>query len=58
MNRLVIVQPTYYRSKSDFSLYKTKNRTLTGLTLPYLAALTPRDWTVDAIGPLNWSTNS
>lgn len=49
MNKLLIVQPTYYRSKSDFSLYKTKNRTLTGLTLPYLAALTPRDWTVELV---------
>ncbi len=49
MNKLLIVQPTYYRSKSDFSLYKTKSRTLIGLTLPYLAALTPRDWNVELV---------
>ena len=49
MSKLLIVQPTYYRSKSDRSLYKTKKRTLTGLTLPYLAALTPRDWHVELV---------
>ncbi len=49
MSKLLIVQPTYYRNKSDFSLYKTKNRTLTGLTLPYLAALTPREWDVELV---------
>lgn len=49
MSRLLIVQPTYYRNKADFSLYKTKNRALTGLTLPYLAALTPREWNVELV---------
>jgi hypothetical protein len=49
MNKLLIVQPTYYRNKTDLSLYKTKHRTLTGLTLPYLAALTPRDWNVELV---------
>lgn len=49
MSKLLIIQPTYYRNKSDCSLYKTKARTLTGLTLPYLAALTPREWDVELI---------
>ena len=40
--KLMIIQPTYYTSGtngSDQSLYKTRRRTLVGLTLPYLAAL-------------------
>ncbi|MDF0675234.1 MAG: B12-binding domain-containing radical SAM protein [Nitrospira sp.] len=49
MHKLLIVQPSHYRNKSDFSLYKTKRRTLAGLTLPYLAALTPRDWRVELV---------
>lgn len=49
MSKLLIVQPTYYRSKSDCSLYKTKSRTLTGLTLPYLAALTPPEWDMELV---------
>ncbi len=49
MMKLMVIQPTYYRNKSDFSLFKTKKRTLTGLTLPYLAALTPRDWKVELV---------
>lgn len=47
--KLMIIQPSYYRSRSDSSLYKTRKRTLVGLTLPYLAALTPRDWKVELI---------
>lgn len=53
MSKLLIVQPTYYRVKSDFSLYRTKNRTLTGLTLPYLAALTPPEWDVELVKAKN-----
>lgn len=44
-NRLLIIQPTY-RVSPDGPLYKTKRRSLVGLTLPYLAALTPADWDV------------
>lgn len=47
--KLLIIQPTYYRNGSDHSLYKTKRRTLVGLTLPYLAALTPRGWDVELL---------
>jgi radical SAM superfamily enzyme YgiQ (UPF0313 family) len=49
MSKLLIVQPTYYRNKSDFSLYKIKTRTLTGLTLPCLAALTSPEWDVELV---------
>ncbi|HVP80755.1 MAG TPA: radical SAM protein [Thermodesulfobacteriota bacterium] len=47
--KLLIIQPSHYRSRSDLGLHKVKKRTLIGLTLPYLAALTPRDWQVTLI---------
>ena len=47
--RLSIIQPSHYRSKTDRSLLKIRKRRLIGLTLPYLAALTPRDWDVRLI---------
>ena len=47
--KLSIIQPSHYRSKSDRSLLKIKKRRLIGLTLPYLAALTPSDWEVRLI---------
>ena len=72
--KLMIIQPTYYRSRSDRTLYKTKNRTLVGMTLPYLAALTTSEWKVqlvdeqvtdidfdayvDLVGITTWTINS
>ena len=47
--RLSIIQPSHYRSKTDRSLLKVRKRRLIGLTLPYLAALTPRGWDVRLI---------
>jgi len=50
--KLKIIQPTYYTNGtngSGQSLYKTRRRTLIGLTLPYLAALTPKDWDVELV---------
>lgn len=51
--KLMIIQPSYYQNGSqngsDNSLYKTRKRTLVGLTLPYLAALTPKQWDVELI---------
>ncbi len=44
--KLLIIQPSHYRSRSNLTLHKVKRRTLVGLTLPYLAALTPREWEV------------
>jgi hypothetical protein len=47
--KLFIIQPSHYRSRSNLTLLKVKKRTLVGLTLRYLAALTPRDWEVTLI---------
>jgi radical SAM superfamily enzyme YgiQ (UPF0313 family) len=47
--KLHIIQPTHYRSPSDRSLHRTKKRSVVNLTLPYLAALTPREWDVTLI---------
>lgn len=47
--KLLIIQPSHYRSKSNLTLHKARKRTLVGLTLPYLAALTPREWEVTLI---------
>jgi len=44
--KLLIIQPSHYRSKSNLTLHKVKRRTLVSLTLPYLAALTPQEWDV------------
>jgi radical SAM superfamily enzyme YgiQ (UPF0313 family) len=47
--KLLIIQPSHYRSKSDLTLHKTKKRSVVGLTLPYLAALTPKEWDIKLI---------
>jgi hypothetical protein len=55
--RLLVIQPTYYRNDSiqngdngsGSKLYKTRSRSLVGLTLPYLAALTPKEWDVQLV---------
>ncbi len=47
--KLLIIQPSHYRSRSNLTLHKVKRRTLVGLTLPYLAALTPKEWEVTLI---------
>lgn len=49
MARLLIIQPTHYLSPSIRSLHKTKKRSVVNLTLPYLAALSPREWSVSLI---------
>jgi len=45
--KLRIIQPTHY--KNDGALYKTRTRSLVGLTLPYLAALTPPGWEIELV---------
>ncbi len=45
-NKLLIVQASYYRSRSDRTVVRVKRRELVPLVLPYLAALTPRDWNI------------
>jgi len=47
--KLLIVQPTHYRSSTDRSLHKTKKRSVVNLVLPYLAALAPREWDITLI---------
>lgn len=47
--KLLIIQPSHYRSKQDLRPYKTKKRNVVGLTLPYLAALTPKDWDIELV---------
>jgi radical SAM superfamily enzyme YgiQ (UPF0313 family) len=74
MLKLQIIQPTHYRSPSNRSLHKTKKRSVVNLTLPYLAALTPKEWhvtlvdeqlsdvdfaaAVDAVAISTWTMNS
>jgi radical SAM superfamily enzyme YgiQ (UPF0313 family) len=47
--KLMIIQPSHYRSRSDTTVYKSRKRTVVGLTLPYLAALVPEGWDVELI---------
>ena len=47
--KLLIIQPSRYQSKHDLKPYKTRKRNLVGLALPYLAALTPREWDIELI---------
>jgi radical SAM superfamily enzyme YgiQ (UPF0313 family) len=49
MMKLLIILPTHYRSSSNRSLHKTKKRSVVNLTLPYLAALTPKEWEIRVI---------
>lgn len=44
--KLSIIQPSHYRSRTNLTVYQVKKRTVVGLALPYLAALTPREWEV------------
>jgi radical SAM superfamily enzyme YgiQ (UPF0313 family) len=47
--RLFIIQPTHYISPSNRSLHRTKKRSVVNLTLPYLAALTSKEWDVTLV---------
>ncbi|MGF1508668.1 MAG: B12-binding domain-containing radical SAM protein [Myxococcota bacterium] len=47
--KILIVQPTYYTDPHQTQLHKTPTRSLVGLTLPYLAALTPPEWEVELL---------
>lgn len=48
-DRLLIIQPSHYRSKADRSVFRVRRRNVVPLTLPYLAALTPLDWKIKVI---------
>jgi radical SAM superfamily enzyme YgiQ (UPF0313 family) len=45
-SRLLIIQPSYYRSPADRTIFRVRRRQVVPLTLPYLAALTPASWEV------------
>jgi radical SAM superfamily enzyme YgiQ (UPF0313 family) len=45
-HRLLIIQPSYYRSKADRKVFRVRRRQVVSLTLPYLAALTPAHWEI------------
>jgi radical SAM superfamily enzyme YgiQ (UPF0313 family) len=47
--KLFIIQPSHYRSRLERSPFKIKKRRLIGLTLPYLAALTPSGWEITLV---------
>jgi len=47
--RLLIIQPSHYRTQSNRVIHKSRKRSLVPLTLPYLAALTPPEWDVSLI---------
>jgi len=44
--KLTIIQPSFYSSRNSRKVFKTKRRQVVPLALPYLAALTPPEWTV------------
>jgi radical SAM superfamily enzyme YgiQ (UPF0313 family) len=52
MPKLLIIQPSCYRSKSDRTVIKARHRSVVPLALPYLAALTPSDWQVKLVDEL------
>ena len=47
--KLLIIQPAHSIGRSNLMPYKTSKRNLVGLSLPYLAALTPREWDIELI---------
>ncbi|HEY7675829.1 MAG TPA: radical SAM protein [Candidatus Methylomirabilis sp.] len=47
--KVLIIQPSYYRSKTDRTVFKVRRRPVVSLTLPYLAALTPKGWDVQVV---------
>jgi radical SAM superfamily enzyme YgiQ (UPF0313 family) len=48
-NKLLIVQPSHYCSRTDRTVFKSRRRSLVPLALPYLAALTPPEWNVTLV---------
>ncbi|MGD0398055.1 MAG: radical SAM protein [Syntrophobacteraceae bacterium] len=47
--KLFIIQPAHSMGRSNLKPYKTSKRNLVGLSLPYLAALTPKEWDIELI---------
>lgn len=47
--RLLIIQPSYYVDRKAKKLARVRKRQLVPLVLPYLAALTPKEWDIQLI---------
>jgi radical SAM superfamily enzyme YgiQ (UPF0313 family) len=47
--KLLIIRPSYYRSKGDRTIVRLHRREVVPLALPYLAALTPDGWEVTLV---------
>ncbi len=43
-NKLLIIQPSYYQSKTNRTVVRARRREVIPLALPYLAALSPAGW--------------
>jgi radical SAM superfamily enzyme YgiQ (UPF0313 family) len=48
-DKLLIIQPAYYRSKADRTVHRLRRRPVVPLSSCYLAALTPNDWDVTLV---------
>jgi len=48
-SKLLIIQPSYYKSPLRRSVVKLRHRQLVPLVLPYLAALTPKGWDITLV---------
>jgi radical SAM superfamily enzyme YgiQ (UPF0313 family) len=48
-NRLLIIQPSYYRAKTDRTVVRARRREVIPLAPPYLAALTPPGWDITLV---------
>ncbi|MGC9194264.1 MAG: B12-binding domain-containing radical SAM protein [Syntrophobacteraceae bacterium] len=47
--KLLIIQPSHFLGRSNRQIYRGKKKNLIGLTLPYLASLTPKEWDVKLV---------
>jgi radical SAM superfamily enzyme YgiQ (UPF0313 family) len=48
-DKLLIIQPSYYRAKADRTVHRLRRRPVVPLSSCYLAALTPDDWEVTLV---------
>ena len=48
-SKVLIIQPSFYRSRHDRRPVKVRGRRLVPLVLPYLAALTPKGWDIQLV---------
>src|ERR1017187_2302753 len=48
-DRLLVIQPSSYRSKADRTVFRLRRRPVVPLSSSYLAALTPDDWDITLV---------